>query len=195
MTIEMDLGERRGDSVERLRADLSRLVERVAALETRGQDAQGPPAAARDGNGAEPAEGDEFWALAGLQSRLADHRSTEQGAVLLVGSATLPTGEKVAWQQGAGTAGLCEVSWEERAQVLAALAHPVRVELLRHILGGTRTTSELAGIETLGTTGQLHHHLRQLLAAGWLRQQGRGSYEVPAARIVPLLACIVAGER
>lgn len=170
--------------VEALRRELAQLGARVADLESQREDRRGVPA-----------DADGLWALEGLRDRLADQPATESGAVLLVGSATLPTGESVAWQQGAGTAGLCEVSWEERAHVLAALAHPVRVELLRHILNGVRTTAALAEMESLGTTGQLHHHLRQLLSAGWLRQQGRGSYEVPAARIVPLLACIVAGER
>lgn len=175
-----------GTAVDELRRDFRELADRVRALE-------GPPAPAAPVGGGRGQ--DEFWALSGLQSRLADHPATATGEVMLVGAATLPSGEAVAWQQSAGTAGLCEVSWEDRAQVLAALAHPVRVELLRHVLNGVRTTAALAGMESLGTTGQLHHHLRQLLAAGWLRQQGRGSYEVPAARIVPLLACMVAGER
>ncbi len=179
--------------MEMLRRDLQALTERVDALGV--ADRGGMDGGSAGGETAALAAGDEFWALTQLQSRLADHPATATGAVLLVGSATLPTGEAVAWQQSTGTEGLCEVSWEDRATVLAALAHPVRVELLRHVLGGIRATAELAAIESLGTTGQLHHHLRQLLAAGWLRRQGRGSYEVPAARIVPLLACMVAVER
>jgi len=34
-----------------------------------------------------------------------------------------------------------------------------------------------------------------LLSAGWVRQSGRGNYEIPAARIVPLLACVLGAER
>jgi predicted transcriptional regulator len=71
----------------------------------------------------------------------------------------------------------------------------VRLELLRHIVSGVRATAELAEIASLGTTGQLHHHLRQLVAAGWVRQSGRGAYEVPASRIVPLLACVTGAQR
>lgn len=112
----------------------------------------------------------------------------------LVGAVTLPTGAPVAWQQTAGTAGLFEVEWEGRAAAFAALGHPVRLELLRQILSGIHATADLASIESLGTTGQLHHHLRQLLSSGWLKQSGRGSYEVPPARMVPLLACLVAAE-
>ena len=44
-------------------------------------------------------------------------------------------------------------------------------------------------------THQLHHHLRQLVAAGWLASTRRGHYEVPAARVVPLLVTVLAAHR
>src|SRR5690606_17092045 len=137
---------------------------------------------------------DAFWALNGLRERIAAD-DEPAGAVMLLGELTLPTGEPVAWQYGAGAGALLEVEWDDRAAVFAALGHPVRLELLRRILNGTRATAELSAIDGLGTTGQLHHHLRQLLAAGWVRQAGRGVYEVPAPRVVPLLACLAGAER
>lgn len=136
-----------------------------------------------------------FWALAGLQARLGDHPATADGAVLLVGSLTLPDGAPVAWQQSAGTSGMWETDWSDQAATFAALGHPVRLELLRQILSGVHATAELAETASLGTTGQLHHHLRQLVATGWVKQSGRGSYEIPAARVVPLLVCLVGAER
>ncbi|MCO1599689.1 hypothetical protein M8C17_31480 [Micromonospora sp. RHAY321] len=51
------------------------------------------------------------------------------------------------------------------ATALSALAHPVRLRLLREVLGGRQTTGELAEIEELGTAGQLHH-LRLITAVG-----------------------------
>lgn len=175
------------------------LDDRVSALEgeARQGHAGGPPdggAPPADDVGASAPSGT-FWALDGLRARRPEHPSTESGTVMLTGSVTLPDGTPVEWQQGAGTAGLLEVDWTDRAATLAALGHPVRVELLRHVLSGTRTTADLAAIDSLGTTGQLHHHLRQLLTAGWLRQAGRGTYEVPPSRVVPLLVCLVAVER
>lgn len=167
-----------------LREQLQTLTERVEALEAR---PQAPSASALDG--------ETFWALEGLTSRLADHPETERGEVMIVGSLTLPSGAPVSWQQSAGTAGLIETDWSEAAASFAALGHPVRIEILRHILTGTRATAELAAIEGLGTTGQLHHHLRQLVAVGWVRQSGRGTYEIPASRIVPLLACLTGAQR
>lgn len=137
----------------------------------------------------------QFWILSGIQERLSDHPSTEDGMVAIAGSLALPDGAPVAWQQSASSGGLFETDWSERAAAFNALGHPVRLELLRHILSGVHATAELAAIAPLGTTGQLHHHLRQLVSTGWVRQGGRGSYEVPAARIVPLLACLMGAEK
>lgn len=149
----------------------------------------------RTGGSSPGVDEEQFWALTGLQARLGDHPSTVDGAVMLVGSLTLPDGAPVAWQQGAGTAGMWETDWSDQAAVFSALGHPVRLELLRHIVSGVHATADLAEVASLGTTGQLHHHLRQLVAAGWVRQSSRGSYEVPAARIVPLLVCLTGAQR
>lgn len=172
-----------------LRDELAALSERVALLETRPTHPRPTPlsqpavseAATRD---------ETFWALDGLRSRRDRHDSTRAGVVMLAGSLNLPDDSPVEWQQGAATADLLDVEWSDRAAAFAALGHPVRVELLRHILNGTRSTAALAEVEGLGTTGQLHHHLRQLVTAGWVRQTARGRYDVPAAKVVSLLVCL-----
>ena len=173
--------------IDDLRRELAALAQRVARLESGEQVPQPTPAPGRDEH--------RFWALNGLQERLPDHPATTSGAVMLVGSLTLPDGAPVAWQQSAGSAGLFETDWSDRAAAFGALGHPARLELLRHIVSGVHATAELAEIPSLGTTGQLHHHLRQLVTTGWVRQSGRGRYEVPAARVVPLLACLIGAER
>lgn len=45
------------------------------------------------------------------------------------------------------------------------------------------------------TSGQLYHHLRQLVSAGWLRATSRGSYAVPPDRVIPLLTILTAARR
>ncbi len=129
---------------------------------------------------------DRFWALEGLKERVSD------GAVLFTGVAPLPTGEHYEWQQAAPAEELMSLDWSEFSGVLGALGHPVRLLLLRHVLGGVRTVAQLQQNEHLGTTGQLYHHLRQLVAAGWLKASGRGRYVVPAHRVVPLLVTLAA---
>lgn len=182
-----------------LQSAIDRLEARVSALEAQGDTAAAP----QGGSGSKPQGGsaetlpgnDPLWALTQLQATLPDHPATVDGAVMLVGSLTLPTGGPVAWQEGAATTELFESDWTDHAAAFAALGHPVRLELLRHILAGTSSTAELTDVAALGTTGQLHHHLRQLVATGWVRQIGRGHYEVPAARVVPLLASVTAVRR
>jgi hypothetical protein len=164
------------------------LAERLEQLETRVARLETARVSARSGTGA--ADADTFWALEGLEQR-----ATEPGAVLFTGTITLPTGEHYVWQQGQGVDELLADDWTQAGAALTALAHPVRLLLLREILTGARTTAELGRHERLGTTGQLYHHLRQLVSAGWLRTTARGQYAVPGERVVPLLVMLAAARR
>jgi hypothetical protein len=171
---------------------LRRLEERVARLEAAGdgpRPAAASPAADRPAAGA-AGSADDFWALHGLQER-----AGEPGAVLLTGSVTVPGAGHVEWQEGQLAGTLLAEDWSQLAAGLAALAHPVRLLLLREILLGTQTAAQLSEHPRLGTSGQLYHHLRQLVAAGWLRSSARGQYAVPAERVVPLLVTLAAVRR
>ncbi|MFW6033902.1 MAG: ArsR/SmtB family transcription factor [bacterium] len=163
------------------------LADRIATLEERVRrlEQAGTP---------EPADASEvFWALEGLKSRLPD------GGVLFTGAVPLPTGEHYEWQAGVPAEELVDTDWEElasdRAATLGALGHPVRLLLVGLILTGTRTVTELQRNPALGTTGQLYHHLRQLVSAGWLRAAGRGRYAVPPEKVIPLLVVLAAARR
>ncbi|MEW2633978.1 winged helix-turn-helix domain-containing protein [Streptomyces sp. NPDC048389] len=166
------------------------LEQRVAELERRMAALEGASPAT---TGA--AEGD-FWALEGLKQQLAQAgEAAADGGVLFTGAVRLPTQERYEWQYGVRTADLLDEEAGDRARAaesLAALGSAVRLRLLREILGGRRTAAELAELEGLGTTGQIYHHLRQLTGAGWLHMTGRGRYEVPGARVVPLLVVLTA---
>lgn len=171
------------------------LEERVAELERR------MAALERAAGGGEPSLGDgDFWALDGLRDQLEQvGAAAADGGVLFTGTVRLPAGERHEWQYGALTAGLLGTDenrpdWAVAAEPLAALGHPVRLRLLREILAGRRTAAELAGLDETGTTGQIYHHLRLLTAAGWLQTKGRGRYEVPGARVVPLLVMLTAAR-
>jgi len=166
------------------------LERRVAELERRMAALEGASPATTGG-----AEGD-FWALEGLKQQLAQAgEAAVDGGVLFTGAVRLPAGERYEWQYGVCTADLLDEEAGDRSQAaesLAALGSAVRLRLLREILGGRRTAAELAELEGLGTTGQIYHHLRQLTGAGWLHTTGRGRYEVPGARVVPLLVVLTA---
>ncbi|MFI8188307.1 ArsR/SmtB family transcription factor [Streptomyces sp. NPDC085946] len=161
--------------LERRVTDLER---RLAALEAAERPAPRPD------------EGD-FWALEGWRARLAELGEAD-GGVLFTGAVRLPTGEQYAWQEGTLTGDLLDGDWQPAADAFAALGHPVRLRLLREILDGRRTAAELAGLDEVGTTGQIYHHLRHLTGTGWLHTTGRGRYEVPPGRVVPLLVALSA---
>lgn len=162
----------------------SDLARRVAALEEAvGRLTEQPPPTTTDH---EPR--DSFWALHGLQERGIE-------GVVMAGSVVVPEAGPVAWQTALTTEALLDLDWSELAPTIDALSHPARLTILRLVLSGVRTTSALLEQESLGTTGQLHHHLRQLVAAGWLTLVKRGQYLVPGPRVVPLLVVMLAATR
>lgn len=170
------------------------IEERVAELEQRVAALEG--GASPGAGGLVPRGGqDTFWALEGLRDRAPADRG---GALLYTGFVDLPTGEHYEWQQGHPVDEVLDrhpdQDWTDTAASLAALGHPVRLQLLHAILHGTRTAAALADLEGVGTTGQIYHHLRQLTAAGWLRTTSRGQYAVPPERVVPLLAVLAASR-
>ena len=158
------------------------LEERVAALEQALEALTPlPVSSSSEERPADPG----LWLLHELKGRL------PSDAVAFGGTVAAPDGP-VAWQWTAGTDQVREQDWESAAAVLDALSHPVRLRLLQRVLNGTASTAELAEDETLGTTGQLHHHLRALVAAGWLTSTGRGRWSIPGPRVIPLLVVVVA---
>lgn len=148
---------------------------RVAALEE--QLAQRPVTS--------DADDDTFWALEGLRNRV-----PEPGAVMLVGSVQTPDGVEARWQVGTLAQEFFDSDFAARAESLSALAHPVRLRIIQRLMTDATTVQELVATEEFGTTGQIYHHLKQLVSAGWLRSTGRGRYEVPVDRVVPLLGIL-----
>ena len=174
-------------AAEPVLARLEELEARVARLE---QDREPAAAPLRD-RSPEPAPDDIFWVVNGLRERLPDGA----GAVVFAGVVPAPDGGEYLWQYGRTAADLLTADWAGRSQAIAALGNPVRMTLAHLVLSGTRSVADLQADPRLGTTGQLYHHLRQLVAAGWLHQAARGHYEVPAARVIPLLVMLTAAER
>jgi ArsR family transcriptional regulator len=154
------------------------LERRVAALEARGDSPRPGPDVGDD----------TFWALDALNRRLS---AEDRDVILFAGKVQLKDGP-VEWQQERPSETILRNEWSSKASAIAALGNPVRLELMRSIINGTHRTADLATLDIMGTTGQLHHHLRHLVDAGWLQVTTRGHYEVPASRVVPLMACIIA---
>ena len=163
---------------DELAARLARIEQRLAALEGR---------ATADPVTADP---EAFWALRQLRELASD-----AGAVLFTGTVDVSGGERYEWQQTFPVEGLVESDWTLQAPILAALAHPARLQLLREVLRGSRSAADLQAVEGIESTGQLYHHVRQLVAAGWLRTAARAQYTVPPERVVPLLVIMACAQR
>ncbi len=118
-----------------------------------------------------------------------------RSVVVFAGHVALHGEREYDWQQFADAETILDSDWSELADGIAALAHPVRLALVRAVLSGTSAAAELGAMEGFGTSGQLYHHLRTLVSGGWLRSPSRGHYEVPETRVIPLLVLLAAGRR
>ena len=133
----------------------------------------------REGRDGSVPAGELGSALAQLQERIA----RLEGQVF---------GERaVAASGGAGPDGnaVFAVPLDGSVRVLAALASMPRLALYRAVLDHPATSGELMKAAGLNTTGQLYHHLRELIGAGLIAQEGRDRYAVvperlPAARTI-----------
>jgi DNA-binding transcriptional ArsR family regulator len=116
----------------------------------------------------------------------------KDGEVVYAGVVKVPTGERYLWQRHGAVGDIFKSDWANLDAVLAALAHPVRLRLLKMILEGQNTKAALEMLDDIGTTGKLYHHLKALEQGGWVRSLQRGTYGVPGERVVPLMAILTA---
>lgn len=163
------------------------LEEHLAQLQSQLDSALGSSV---DGEVAPDREDDSFWALEGLRARVPD-----PGGVMMAGSVQTPKGFEARWQMAALTDEFFESDFAERAEGLTALAHPARLRIIQRLMTDAETVHDLAATGEFGTSGQIYHHLRQLVSGGWLRAAGGGRYEVPVARVVPLLTILLGVDR
>jgi DNA-binding HxlR family transcriptional regulator len=78
------------------------------------------------------------------------------------------------------------------ARELAALASPVRVVLLRAMLGGPQTSQQLRDMLDASSAGPLYHHLKELISAGLVIQPERNLYAIPPSKAVTVCVTIMA---
>lgn len=163
---------------------ITTLEHRVDQLETRLASQSGATPAAHGQHAA--GNDDTFWALDGFKARF------EDGVVF---TGRMPAGDDaVEYQYGRTGDFLAELDWGPLAERLAALGHPIRLAVLQHLLAGPATAAELASTLELGSVSVAYHHLGQLARAGWVASAGRGRHAIPDARLIPLLAAIIAAE-
>ncbi len=172
-----------------LLARLDALEARVAELEAAPAADDTPASQTASPAPAPAAAGDPFWALNGLKEQL-----PAPGGVLFTGAVDVGAGH-VEYQWARPTEHLLATDWEQHAETVAALGHPLRMAILRRLLDGERTVAQLVTELELGSTGVAYHHLSALQSGGWVTSPRRGSWSLPAARVVPLLTILIALEK
>jgi DNA-binding transcriptional ArsR family regulator len=172
---------------DELEARVTELERIVAHLQRGRSEAQQPPPPPI-------VDSERYWALARLAERTGPEFEHDGvgGSLLYAGRATTPGGGDLIWQAERPLPGVMAEGWEDAAGVLAALGHPVRLEIVRRLLLGGETVHELQEIPELGTSGQLYHHLRELQFAGLVTQRRRGRYGVAPDKVVQSLIIIAA---
>ncbi|KQU06918.1 ArsR family transcriptional regulator [Rhodococcus sp. Leaf7] len=139
------------------------LAERVAALEAR--------VAALEGSGGEASPG-------------------TGGSISYAGDVHL-SGD-VSWSIGYSPDGVLNLPPDRSVEVLAALGHPVRFAVVRALLHGPATATDLQSAVGLSSVGQLYHHLKTLTSARVVEQHGRGDYRLAPKTVVPALVLMLA---
>lgn len=76
------------------------------------------------------------------------------------------------------------------ADLFAALSNPSRIRIVCELASGSLTTGELAERLDQPSSGQLFHHLKELLSAGLIHQPARATYAIRRQHVVPLLAAL-----
>jgi hypothetical protein len=177
----------RRDRSDALARRLTALEERLRRLES-GHDRAGASAARGD------ATADRMWVLEGLKRRAAPapRAGRAGGRVAFAGMVYAADQSHYQWIGERELQPLFDQPWLEWAGAFESLGHRVRLELLRALARGVKDVAALGALPGMGTTGQLYHHLRALVAAGWVRQLQRNHYAIVPDRMVALMVMIAA---
>jgi DNA gyrase subunit B len=90
---------------------------------------------------------------------------------------------------------LLNLDGEKMARILSALGNKQRLDILRSVVKGPVTGTELVERLNMGTTGQLYHHIKALMGSDLLVQEERGgTYSLPAHRVLPVLLLLAAAS-
>lgn len=121
-----------------------------------------------------------------------DHDRDNSGAFGYGGQVALGDGQ-VSWRIDVTPEHALSLADRPRVEVLSALAHPARVEIVRTLLGqGAQPAAALQEAARLGSTGQLYHHLKALTGSGVVEQDKRGSYRLRPSAAIPVLVLLTA---
>lgn len=143
-----------------------------------------------------PDPADRTWVIDGLRRRAAPQPGAGQsgGRVAYAGIVYGGDQSNYQWIGERELAPLFDLAWSDWSSAFEALGHGVRLELLRAMARGVRDVQALGALPSMKTSGQLYHHLRALVASGWVRQLQRNHYAIVPDRMVALMIIIAAAS-
>ena len=168
------------------------MADRLARVEAKLDEQAGRLSALDGGSASATGAGQpQLGRIVGTLPEVDDGPADEAGAVAYSGSGKFGP-YKVKMRQRQNLAAVLAADPEQVAQVFGALASPVRIQLVRALLGGQKTSQELRGVVDDASAGQLYHHLRELMAAGLVVQPARSVYAIPFSKVVATCVAAVA---
>ncbi|MDO5032861.1 helix-turn-helix transcriptional regulator [Corynebacterium sp.] len=168
-----------------LEARLAELERRIEALDS--GNGISSPTSPQHHTVSSP-DADRFWLVSALQNG----PEIPDGSVIFGGDVSFG-GKRFAYQWQRPTHFIADESWSDKLERLAALAHPVRGEILRRLLCAPATAAELVEEEVVSSTGTAYHHLGALQSAGWVAKD-EGRWSIRPSRVVPLMSIVIAAE-
>ncbi len=176
-------GKKVKSEIETMRGELRSLSEAVWALRDQ-VTFEAASAAATNGSGGKH----HAAAAPDLQSD-----GDGRGVVVTQGVVRNASGSReFRWDLETSVESVLDVDDAMAAQLLAAIGHRLRLEMLKSIFNAPSTAASLVNTLDLGTTGAAYHHLNVLQAAGLVTQETRGVFELQPERVSTVLA-ILAG--
>lgn len=169
--------------LEQLQETVNTLQQRVDALEKQTTPPREVPAGEVD-----------MVLMQRLQARHGEgfEEGALKGSLIYATSANVGSGS-VAWHVERAVPYLLKSEPPLYARILAALAHPARLQLVIKLLrDGPCTSQTLQEAAEISSVGQFYHHLKELQTAGIISQSQRSLYEVQRPQVAPLLAILAA---
>jgi DNA-binding transcriptional ArsR family regulator len=177
------------ERVAKLEKAVAELTERIAILE---QQNEGAATAVPPTQSLSPGEID-FALLDRLYKRDGPLYAADgvKGAIVYAANYQAASGKRAIWYAESAAPELLTYDDQLLTQILVALSHPIRLQLVRLLLkeGETdrQTMQTAVGSQS---AGQLYFHLNNLLAAGLVVQLRRGVYEIELGKVSQLLALL-----
>lgn len=166
-------------------------TERIAALEERMQRLEAEHTAPSAPTSPTARRNSPLDFLVALRDRQGSRyeRDGNAGAIAYAGAARWGEAD-YQWCREHSVPELLEADWNKACKIFECLGSPARLLILRQLLHGPKDRHALQ--EALGgaSSGQLYHHLRDLLASGLLVQQKRGTFELAATAVIPTMTAV-----